>query len=182
MTTSIWGSLVIFLLCPLLGGLPIIEWLTYGLTGQKLSQLGTRNISVSAAFYHGGTIVGILAALSEAGKGIAAVLLARYFFPTELIWQLMALMALIMGRYWMGKGAGTTNLFWGMMVHDWQATFLTALIAGGSFTIFRNRSTGRLIALFLLAFILTLRHANDSGYIAIAWCLSGLMADFCAST
>ncbi|MEA5535408.1 glycerol-3-phosphate acyltransferase [Crocosphaera sp. XPORK-15E] len=174
--TSIWGSLVIFILCPLLGGLPIIEWLTYIFTGQKLSQLGTGNVSVSAAFYHGGTFVGILAALSEAGKGIIAILLARYFFPVQPIWELMALIALIMGRYWMGKGAGTTNLFWGMMAHDWQATFLTALIGGGSFTIFRDRSTGRLVALFLLAFILTLRHPNDSGYIAMAWSLSGLMA------
>ena len=175
MTTTIWGSLIIFLLCPLLGGLPIIEWIMYLFTQQKLSHLGTGNISVSAAFYHGGNLVGILAALSEAGKGIIAVLLARYFFPTQPLWELMALIALIMGRYWMGKGAGTTNLFWGMMAHDWQATVLTALIGGGSFTIFRHRSTGRFVALFLLAFILTLRHPDDSGYIALAWGLSGLM-------
>ncbi|MGK7942344.1 MAG: glycerol-3-phosphate acyltransferase [Crocosphaera sp.] len=174
--TSILGSLIIFCLCPLLGGLPLIEWLTYGLKGKKLSTLGTGNVSVSAAFYHGGTFVGILAVLSEAGKGIIAVLLARYFFPTNSLWELMALIALIMGRYWMGNGAGTTNLFWGMVIHDWAATFLTALISLISFTIFRDRVTGRLVALILLAFILTVRHSYDSGYIALAWSLSGLMA------
>ncbi|MDJ0509557.1 MAG: glycerol-3-phosphate acyltransferase [Crocosphaera sp.] len=174
--TSILGSLIIFCLCPLLGGVPLIEWLTYGLKGKKLSTLGTGNVSVSAAFYHGGTFVGILAVLSEAGKGIIAVLLARYFFPTQPLWELMALIALIIGRYWMGKGAGTTNLFWGMIVHDWAATFLTALISLSSFTIFRDRVTGRLFALILLAFILTVRHPYDSGYIGLAWFLSGLMA------
>ncbi|MEL4894920.1 glycerol-3-phosphate acyltransferase [Crocosphaera sp. Alani8] len=173
---SIIGSLIIVCFCPLLGGLPIIDWLTYIFKGQKLSGMGTGNVSVSAAFYHGGTFIGILAVLSEAGKGIFAVLLARYFFPFQLPWELMALVALIMGRYWMGKGAGTTNLFWGIIVHDWAATFLTALISLSSFTIFRDRVTGRLLALFLLAFILTVRHPHDLNYIVLAWSLSGLMA------
>ncbi|ACK64695.1 pyruvate phosphate dikinase PEP/pyruvate-binding [Rippkaea orientalis PCC 8801] len=174
--TSVWGSLLIFLFCPILGGLPLINWINYFFTGRKLSQLGTGNISVSAAFYHGGTLVGILAALSEASKGIIAVLLARAFFPLDPIWELIALISLIMGRYWIAKGAGTTNLFWGMIAHDWQATLLTALIAGGSFTIFRDRATGRLIALFLLAFILTVRHPYDPGYMVMSWSLSGLVA------
>ncbi|MDJ0846328.1 glycerol-3-phosphate acyltransferase [Crocosphaera sp.] len=173
---SILGSLIIFVVCPLLGGLPLIDWLIYGFKGQKLSQLGTGNVSVSAAFYHGGTFLGVLAVLSEAGKGILAVLLARHFFPDQPFWELMALMALIMGRYWRGKGAGTTNLFWGMVVHDWAATFLTALIGLSSFTIFRDRVTGRLVALLLLAFILTVRHPHDAAYISLAWSLSGLMA------
>ncbi|MDJ0661344.1 MAG: glycerol-3-phosphate acyltransferase [Crocosphaera sp.] len=173
---SILGSLIIFVVCPLLGSFPFIDWLIYGFKGQKLSQLGTGNVSVSAAFYHGGTFLGVLAVLSEAGKGIIAVLLARHFFPYQPFWELMALMALIMGRYWRGKGAGTTNLFWGMMVHDWAATFLTALIGLSSFTIFRDRITGRLVALLLLAFILTVRHPHDVPYIILAWSLSGLMA------
>jgi len=38
------------------------------LTGRELAQLGTGNIGVSAAFYHGGKLAGILAVLSEALK------------------------------------------------------------------------------------------------------------------
>jgi pyruvate, water dikinase len=174
--TQVWGSLVIFIACPLLGGLPLIDWITYALTGRKLARLGTGNISVSAAFYHGGTFVGILAVLSEAAKGIAVVLLARWFFPNAPVWELLALIALIMGRYWMGKGAGTTNLLWGIVVHDWQAALLSVLIGGASFTIFRERKSGRLVGLFLLAFILAVRHPHQSEYIGVAIALVVLLA------
>ena len=96
---QVWGALAIFILCPVLGGLPIIAWITYALTGRQIARLGTGNISVSAAFYHGGKLAGILAVLSEAFKGIAAVILARAFFPAGSPWELLALIALVMGRY-----------------------------------------------------------------------------------
>ncbi|MEM9541507.1 MAG: glycerol-3-phosphate acyltransferase [Cyanobacteria bacterium P01_E01_bin.42] len=169
------GSAAIFIFCPLLGGLPFVDWITFGLTGKKLAQLGTGNTSVSAAFYHGGTGVGILAALSEAGKGIAAVTIARYFFPGQPTWQLIALIALIMGRYWMGKGAGATNAFWGIVVHDPAAAGLIVLIGGTSFTIFRHRVTGRLVGLGVLAFVLALRRPHNTDYILAAIALAVLL-------
>ena len=172
----IWGSLIIFLFCPLLGGLPLIDWLTYGFTGRQLRKLGTGNISVSAAFAHGGKFVGVLAVLSEAGKGIAAVLLTRMFFPSGSFWELLALIALVMGRYWMGKGAGTTNVVWGIVVHDAIAAGLVFLIGGISFTINRDRKTGKLGVLLLLAIIIGLRHSTEPEYFIIATALSGLVA------
>lgn len=174
--TQVWGVLLILILCPLVGGLPLIKGITYGLTRQNLSNLGTGNISVSAAFYHGGTLVGVLAVLSEALKGIFAVLLARAFFPSGSVWELVALIALVMGRYWMGKGAGTTNVVWGIVVHDWRAAVLTLLIGGVSFTVFRDRRTGRLICLFLFAFILILLHPKEPEYMGMAIALAGLIA------
>jgi phosphohistidine swiveling domain-containing protein/glycerol-3-phosphate acyltransferase PlsY len=174
--TEIWGALAIFLLCPLIGGLPLIDWISIGLTGRRLSRLGTGNIGVSAAFYHGGQLLGILAVISEAGKGILAILLTRLFFPSGSAWELLALIALVMGRYWIGKGAGTTNVFWGLFVHDPIAVCLTLLISGVSFTIFRQKSTGRRVALLLIALILILRHANDSGYVVAAIALVSLLA------
>ncbi len=48
---EILGSLFIFLVCPIIGGLPLIDWINYLVTGRKLSQLGTGNIGVTAAFY-----------------------------------------------------------------------------------------------------------------------------------
>ena len=159
--SQVWGSLVIFLLCPLLGGLPLIAWLVRWLTGQDLQRLGTGNHSVSAAFYHGGRWVGLLAVISEAAKGIAAVVLARYFFPQQPAWELVALLALVMGRYWMGRGAGTTNAFWGVIAHDPAGAALMAFIGGLSFTVFRDRHSGRLAALVLLAAILSLRNPHD---------------------
>ena len=170
-----WGSLLIFILCPLLGGLPLIEWTTLVVTRHRLSQLGTGNVSVSAAFYHGGKLAGILAVLSEAFKGIAAVLLARAFFPSEPVWELIALIALVVGRYWMGKGAGTTNVVWGIVVHDWVAAGLIFLIGGISFTILRDRRSGRLGILILLPLILGLRHLQEPERILAAVALSGLL-------
>ncbi|GCA81602.1 glycerol-3-phosphate acyltransferase [Microcystis aeruginosa] len=173
--TEIWGSLFIFLVCPIIGGLPLIDWINYLVTGRKLSQLGTGNIGVTAAFYHGGKLVGILAVISEAAKGIIVIFLTRFFFPTGSPWELLALIALVVGRYWLGKGAGTTNVFWGLIVHDFVAVFLTSIISGISFTIFREKSTGRLVGLFLLALILTLRRPHDLGYIITAIALTCLL-------
>ena len=180
---QVWGALFIFTACPLLGGLPLISWLTYALTRRQLAQLGTGNVSVSAAFYHGGRWAGILAVLSEAGKGIFAVLLARYLFPTEAAWEIVALIMLIIGRYWLGKGAGTTNLVWGIAVHDWQTALLGFLIGAISFTSLRTklpakklRSIGRYTSLILLPIILWILHPQDKPRIVAAIALSLLLA------
>jgi len=169
------GAFLIFVLCPILGALPLIQWLSYRLTGQDLKRLGTGNISVSAAFYHGGKIAGIPAVLSEAGKGILAVLLARSFFPDDPTWEIVALIALVIGRYWGGKGAGTTNVMWGIFVHDPISAGLILLISGISFTIVRDRAAGRNGALILMALIISLRHINDPSRIIAIIALSLLL-------
>ena len=135
--TPIWGSLTVFIACPLLGGLPLIDWVTYALTGRQLGKLGTGNISVSAAFYHGGKLAGICAVLSEAGKGILAVLLARIFFPLGSVWEIIAIIALVMGRYWMRKGAKTTNTigddYWATpssSIRVWGSGFCPSVLVG----------------------------------------------------
>ncbi|MEC4894482.1 MAG: glycerol-3-phosphate acyltransferase [Oscillatoria sp. PMC 1051.18] len=173
---EVWGSLLIFLVCPLLGGLPSIDWISYAIAGTPLSRMGTGNVSVSAAFYHCGKLVGVLAVLSEAFKGIAAVLLARAFFPSDPVWELIALIALVVGRYWMGKGAGTTNVVWGIIVHDPIAAGLIFLTGGVSFTIFRERQAGRIGILVLLVVILALRHPHEPELIIAAIALACMLA------
>ncbi len=158
----VWGSLLIFILCPILGGLPLVGWITRGLSRKRLSELGTGNLSVSAAFYHGGKVVGILAVLSEALKGIFAVLLARSFFPNSPEWEIIALIALVYGRYFIGKGAGTTNVVWGYVVHDPIVSFLVFLIGGIGFTIFRERRSGKFGVLVLFPLITALRHPQET--------------------
>jgi pyruvate,water dikinase len=166
--THVWGSLLIFVLCPILGGLPLIRWMTQGLTGRRLQEIGTGNISVSAAFYHGGKFAGILAVLSEALKGIVAVLLARSFFPDRPEWELISLIALVYGRYFIGKGAGTTNVVWGYVVHDPLTSFLVFLIGGIGFTILRQRQTGKFGVLILFPLITGLRHSQETKLILSA--------------
>ncbi|GET38624.1 glycerol-3-phosphate acyltransferase [Microseira wollei] len=172
---QVWGTLIIFIVCPLLGGLPLIAWITFALTRRNLARIGTGNIGVQAAFYHGGTLVGILAVLSEAFKGIAAVLLARVFFPNNPTWELIALIALVMGRYWMGKGAGTTNVVWGYVVHDPKVALLVFLIGGIGFTIVRDRQSGRLWILILCPLILAMLYPREVERIVVAIALSILL-------
>jgi phosphohistidine swiveling domain-containing protein/glycerol-3-phosphate acyltransferase PlsY len=172
---QVLGVLLIFTLCPILGGLPLIGWLMRR-SGQQLTQLGTGNLSVSAAFYHGGRWIGILAVLSEAFKGIAAVLLARYFFPIGSVWEVVALIALVMGRYWVGKGAGTTNVVWGFIVHDWITAGLVGLISGIGFTLVRERQLGKLGVLVLLPIVTALRHPNEGDRLGATVILSLLLA------
>jgi pyruvate,water dikinase len=172
---ELWGSVIIFLVCPVLGGLPVVDWLVRRGTGKRLRQLGTGNLSVSAAFYHGGRTVGILAVCSEAAKGIIAVLLARSFFPTEPAWDIIALIALVMGRYWMGGGAGTTNVFWGIVTHDPVGAVVIAFLGLMSFTLVRERRAGRYVSLFWLVTILGVRQSGQDYAIAII-ILAALMA------
>ena len=159
--TQAFGVFIILVFCPILGMIPLIDWLTYASTGKQLHKLGTGNISVSAAFYHGGKVAGILGVLSEAAKGIIAVLLTRIYFPLGSGWEILALIALVMGRYWATKGAGTTNVTWGIFVHNPVAALLTAIIGGISFTLWREKQAGRSLEIeFLFAQFKVLTKVN----------------------
>jgi pyruvate,water dikinase len=173
--TQVWGAFLIFVLAPVVGGLPLTGWSTRLLSGQRLRQVGTGNVGVSAAFYHGGKVSGIAAVLLEAAKGIGVVLLARYYFRTEPVWEIIALIGLVMGRYWFAKGAGTTNVVWGIAVYDWPTALLTLILSGLGFTIFRERRQGRLLSLVLLPLITALRH-QDGALVLAMTCLSVLIA------
>ncbi|BDA70878.1 pyruvate phosphate dikinase, PEP/pyruvate-binding [Calothrix sp. PCC 7716] len=173
---ELWGLLVIFVICPLLGALPLIAWVTQVVSKKQLAHLGTGNIGVSAAFYHGGTPAGMLAVLSEAFKGIAAVLLARAVFPDGSAWELLALITLVLGRYWIAKGAGTTNVVWGFIVHDPLVALFVFLLAGVSFTIIRSRQAAQYGVLLLFPIIVTVLHAEDGFKIVAAIALASLLA------
>jgi phosphohistidine swiveling domain-containing protein/glycerol-3-phosphate acyltransferase PlsY len=170
------GFLVIFVICPLLGALPLIAWITSSLSKKQLAQLGTGNIGVSAAFYHGGTLVGTLAVLSEAFKGIAAVLLARAIFDDGSAWELLALITLVLGRYFVARGAGTTNVVWGFAVHDPLAAIFVLLLAGISFTIIRSRQMAKYGVLIVFPIIVRVLHSEDGFRLFTAIALSGLLA------
>ncbi|MCC5634991.1 glycerol-3-phosphate acyltransferase [Nostoc sp. CHAB 5844] len=172
---ELWGALVILIACPLLGGLPLIAWITNWLTGRQLSQIGTKNISVSAAFYHGGTWVGLLAVLSEALKGIAAVFLTRAFFPDGSPWEIVALIALVLGRFWLGKGAGTTNAAWGFVVHDPLVAVFVTFLAITTFLVFRTKQLVKYGVLVLFPLFVIVLHSDDLFRIIAAIALAVLL-------
>lgn len=167
------AALLLFVISGILGGLPLTGWLVKITAGRNLRQVGTGNVGVSAAFYHGGTLVGVLAVLAEAAKGILAVLLAQALLP-QSFWQLLALVALVIGRYYWGRGAGTTNVVWGCVTYDWRVALLIFLVGGISFTILRERQRGRIGVLILLPLIIALLRANAAETVA-AMVLSGVL-------
>lgn len=173
---ELWIPMTLLAICFVLGGLPLTGWITRAFSGQSLQDLGTGNVSVSAAFYHGGTGAGILAVLSEAMKGIGAVLLFRVFFPGHPVWELVGLMALVGGRFLLGRGAGTTNVVWGYIVHDWKTAFLVAVIGGIGFTLVREKRLGRLSILVLLPIVTALLHSGSVGRIIAVMLLSAEIA------
>lgn len=173
--TQLWGALLIVFVCPIIGAIPLIDWFTYAVSKKKLQKLGTGNISVSAAFYHGGKLAGILAVLSEAGKGIAVVLLTRAFFPLGSTWEIVAIIALVMGRYWGGKGAGATNVTWGIITHNPMAALLIFIIGGVSFTIWREKQTAKVGILVLMVVILSAQRINELEYILMTIALASLL-------
>ncbi|MEM6752883.1 MAG: glycerol-3-phosphate acyltransferase, partial [Cyanobacteria bacterium P01_C01_bin.38] len=173
---ELWGALFIFIFCPLLGGLPVISWITNALAKRRLAQIGTGNIGVSAAFYHGGTLVGILAVLSEALKGVVAVFIARAFFPSGSYWELIALIALVIGRFWMGKGAGTTNVVWGFAVHDPMAAAFVFLVGSISFLLLRSKELAKYGVLILFPLIVAVLHFDNINHILAAVVLAALLA------
>lgn len=172
---ELWGALTIVIVCPLLGAIPLIAGITYALTGRNLAKVGTGNISVSAAFYHGGKLVGILAVLSEAFKGIAAVLIARAFFGEGSTWELIALIALVAGRYSLGKGAGTTNVVWGFLVHDPLVAGFIGFLAAISLTVLQSKKLVKFGVLVLLPIFEAVLHAEDFPRIIAAMSLAGLL-------
>jgi phosphohistidine swiveling domain-containing protein/glycerol-3-phosphate acyltransferase PlsY len=173
--TQVWGAVLIFVCCPLIGAAPLTLWLVRFLSGKNLAHLGTGNVGVSAAFYHGGTVAGVASVLAEAGKGIAAVLLAQHYFPLDPTWQVVALIALVMGRYWVAKGAGTTNVIWGFVVYDPITVALGLGLSFLGFTLVRQKRQGRTLALILAAVITALRHSQDGTRILAVVCLCTLL-------
>ncbi len=172
---QVLGALLIFTLVPLIGALPLTGWIVRLLSGKRLTQIGTGNTSVSAAFYHGGTLSGVFSVVAEALKGIGAVLLARYFFGSDPIWPVLSLIALVMGRYWGSQGAGTTNVAWGFFVYDPLVAGLTFIISLIGFTLLRMRQQGKLFVLVLMPVLTALAHPTDGMRVLIVACLSGLV-------
>ncbi|MTJ54192.1 pyruvate phosphate dikinase PEP/pyruvate-binding protein [Anabaena sp. UHCC 0253] len=169
------GILIILIFCPLLGAIPLISWITYALSGKQLANIGTGNISVSAAFYHGGKLAGSICVVSEALKGIAVVTLAQYCFPLQPFWEIIALIALVIGRYAATKGAGTTNVAWGFLAHDPLVTAFVSLLAGIGFLITRSKETIKLGILVIFPLLVGIIHSQDLPRIIAAFALAGLL-------
>lgn len=170
-----WKSLIIVIISFFIGGLPLISWITYGLTGRQLDKLGTGNISVSSAFYHTGKIIGILTVLAEALKGVGVIIIAHFFSPEQEFLQILALMSLVLGRYYLGKGAGTTNLVWGLVYHDPVGMLMVCGLGVFGFLITKDRQKPKYYGLIFMVLVLGFRHLSQPLYNLFLMALGGVM-------
>lgn len=166
---------LVLILCLGLGSLPLVGWLVRTATDKDLSQQGTGNVSVAAAFQQVGVPLGILAALSEAAKGIAAVLLARLFLPQAPSLELLALIALVLGRYRYGGSAGSTNVAWGLLIHAPLVTVMTAAIGGVGYSLARRPYFWQYAVLALFCGGMVVQYEEQPGRVAGAIALSLLL-------
>jgi pyruvate,water dikinase len=81
-----------------------------------------------------------------------------------------------MGRYWMARGAGTTNVVWGYVVHDPVVSVLVFIIGGIGFTLVRERKLGRIWVLILLPMLKLLLPNRTTGEVVAAIALSSIIA------
>ena len=172
---NFFGIVIILIVCPLLGAVPLISWITYALSGKELAKEGTGNISVAAAFYHGGKLAGSICVVSEALKGVAVVTIGQYCFPSQPVWEIIALIALVIGRYVATKGAGTTNVSWGLLAHDPLVVACVSLLAAIGFLITRSKETIKLGVLVIFPLFVGIIHSQDVPRIVAALTLSGLI-------
>lgn len=151
---QVWGCLLIFVICPLLGGLPLAEWLMRRLPPP--TQTGHRLFGIPL----NGRLVIQMGV--EASKGILSVLLARYYFPVDPTWWIIALIALVFGQFWLRQSKQLLGVMAGGVVYSWQVAFLLLLIGGIGITILRERRLGRLGILILFPIVVGLTSEQSS--------------------
>jgi pyruvate,water dikinase len=135
----------------------------------------TARLGVPAAFETGGMVVGLSAIALEAARGIGVVWLARHYFPTDPEWEIVALIALVMGRYWGAQAVGTTSVLWGAIAHRPVVAGLTLLVSFLGFTIFREKQQGRLLVLVVFPLMMALSQSSGV-HVVLTICLSSLIA------
>jgi len=104
--------------CFYLGSFPLTNLIVKNLANIDLKKVGTGNVSVAAAFVSAPKPVAIFAVLAEISRGIAPVLAAKLLFPEIASWQLVGLIFLVAGRYFIAEGGGVTNASWGVLVYS----------------------------------------------------------------
>ncbi|MGB3514361.1 MAG: glycerol-3-phosphate acyltransferase [Microcoleaceae cyanobacterium] len=111
-------SALFLTVCFCLGSLPLTRVIVQTLTSIDLTKVGTGNASVASAFTHAPKPAAITAVLAEIARGIAPVLAAKLLFPEYPVLQLVGLIFLVAGRYFIAKGGGVTNASWGVLVYS----------------------------------------------------------------
>ena len=172
---QVWGALLLVTVCPIWGGLPLNRWIMQLICQRPVGAKGQGNLGLATVFNQGGTLAGGLATIATISQGLGVVFCARYFFPTDFTWVLLALVALVWGQYWLGQRITVTSLAWGCVAYDWRVALSLGLIGGISITLLREQRLGRTGVLILWPMIIALQRQRASE-VMVAIALSSLIA------
>jgi pyruvate,water dikinase len=137
---QVWGCLIILIAAPLMGAFVTVP-------GDRRSRLSQ---------------------VLEVLQGVVVILLSRQFFVSASPWELLALLALNMGRYWRYQETAMVAVLAGLLLHDWQITLLIGVIGAFGLTLFRQVRWG--------IWEMLARHGGQEGYLMAAIALAGTLA------
>ena len=135
----------------LLGSIPFGVILTRAMTGQDVRQIGSGNIGATNVLRTGRKDLAVATLLLDAGKGAAALLVARFLFPDLPAIAAIAGGAAFLGHLfpvWLGfKGGKGVATFFGLLL---AAAWPLGLLAGATWLIvaavFRISSLAALVS------------------------------------
>jgi glycerol-3-phosphate acyltransferase PlsY len=145
----------------LLGSIPFAVVITYLIKRVDVRNYGSGNAGATNVYRVAGPVAAILTLLFDAGKGAAAVLIARFLFP-EVEWlQLLSGLAALLGHIFpiyisFKGGKGVATLLGVFLVLLPLETLICAAIFGIVFAITRIVALGSIIAGVSLSLIVVI--------------------------
>jgi len=129
----------------LLGSIPSAYLAARLRKGIDIREVGSKNMGAMNVYYEVGLIEAILVLLTDVGKGIVAILIARYLLDIPLLFQLLTGLAAVIGhsfpvflKFRGGKGGATTfGILLFLMpkaIPIWLVVCLIALLISHNFT------------------------------------------------
>jgi hypothetical protein len=113
--------------------------------------------------------------LLECGQGLFAVAIAKVFFGGHPEWEIIALMALAAGRFWVRQPGGFWSTIAGYAWHNPFAGLLLGLFSLIGVTIFRQGQQIRLVLLLMMPVLLALLSPRSMLVVLLAAGLSGIL-------
>ncbi len=109
-------NIIVAIICGyLLGSIPSAYLAARLRKGIDIREVGSKNMGAMNAYYEVGRVEAILVLLTDVGKGIVAILIARYLLGVPLLFQLLTAFAAVIGhsfpvflKFRGGKGGATT--------------------------------------------------------------------------
>lgn len=150
-------TVVVLLLAYLLGSIPVAYLLVKGAYARDIRRIGSRNVGGMNVARHVSFGLGLLTILLDMGKGILALVLAKYWAGTTVA-LVLAPVLVIVGDIWpvflsFRGGKGLAAGFGSLVVINFWVAFWVCLAMGIVVLISRNANLATLVACVLLPFI-----------------------------